>query len=112
MNYPFGETVKTVVGLLVAGKYQELEDLTSGTRLSAEDMGGAIRQHGRALVTPPEQAYEELDVVEVRDASPPRWSVRMNLWTAEEGRSDLSLELTVIHTEPSYTVELDDIHVL
>ena len=43
---------------------------------------------------------------------PPRWSVRMDLWTAEEGRSDLSLELTIIESGRGYTVELDDIHVL
>ena len=78
MSYPFSQTVKSVVHLLIAGKYEELEELTSGTRLSAGDMAGAVRQYGRVLVTPPEEIYEDLDVVRVRNTSPPRWSVRMN----------------------------------
>ncbi|MDM8009222.1 MAG: hypothetical protein QUV05_24025 [Phycisphaerae bacterium] len=112
MTYRFANTVKSVVDLLVAGRYAELERLTAGTRLSADDMAGAIRQYGRVLVTPPEEAYEDLDAVQVRNASPPRWSVRMSLWTVEEGRSDLSLELTVAESGDGYLIEVDDIHVL
>ena len=36
----------------------------------------------------------------------------MNLWTAEEKRSDLSLELTLTEIEGGHVIELDDIHVL
>lgn len=112
MAYGFESTVKSVVDLLVAGKYMELEELSTGTRISADDMADAIRQYGRVLVAPPQYAYEDLDVVQVRNASPPRWSVRMGLWTAEEGRSDLSLELTVAESGDGYIIEVDDIHVL
>ncbi len=112
MNYPFGQTVKSVVHLLVAANYEQLEELTSGTRLTAADMARVIREYGRVLIAPPEHAYEDLDVVQVRNASPARWSVRMSLWTVEEGRSDLSLELTIIECPTGYAVELDDIHVL
>jgi hypothetical protein len=112
MIYPFAAIVKSVVDLLVAGKYEQLEKLTAGTRLNADDMAGAVREYGRVLVAPPEHTYEGLDVVQVRNASSPRWSVRMSLWTAEEGRSDLSLELTVMEIGRGYAVEVDDIHVL
>ena len=104
--------MKLVIALLVAEKYAELDNLTAGTRLSANDMAGAIRQYGRVLVAPPEEAYEDLDVVQVKNASLPRWSVRMSLWTAEEGRSDLSLELTITESGNGYLIEVDDIHVL
>jgi hypothetical protein len=112
MMYPFARAVKSIVDLLVARKYEQLEQPASGTRLSAGDMAEAVRQYGRVLVSPPEEAYESLDVIQVRNALPPRWSVRVNLWTAEEGRSDLSLELTVTESGGGYAVEIDDIHVL
>jgi hypothetical protein len=35
------------------------------------------------------------------------------LWTAEEGRSDLTLELRLIEFAPeAYEVEIEDLHVL
>lgn len=36
----------------------------------------------------------------------------MPLWTIEEGRSDLSLELTLVENDKTISIELDDIHVL
>ena len=112
MTYPFAEAVKAAVDLLVAGQYDQLEKETSGTRLSARDVASAVEQYGRVLIAPPEQAYEDIDVVRIGRVSPPRWSVRMSLWTAEEGRSDLSLELTVAESGDGYVIEVDDIHVL
>jgi hypothetical protein len=53
-----------------------------------------------------------LDIVRIAGSVPPAWSVRANLWTKEEGRSDLTLELTIRQVENSYEVELDDLHVL
>jgi hypothetical protein len=43
---------------------------------------------------------------------PPTWSVRCDLWTVEEGRSDLSLELTVVAAPLGPTIEVDNLHVL
>jgi hypothetical protein len=53
-----------------------------------------------------------MEVAAVREVKPPRWSIIMPLWTAEEGRSDLSLELTLVENGETTNVELDDIHVL
>jgi hypothetical protein len=53
-----------------------------------------------------------MDVVEVRGAKLPQFSICMPLWTQEEGRSDLTLELTVKVLNKIMEVELDDIHVL
>jgi hypothetical protein len=36
----------------------------------------------------------------------------MPLWTREEGRSDLSVEITLIAQNGDFRIELDDIHVL
>jgi hypothetical protein len=102
---------QTVLDHLVRGEYTQLATLTNGVRLSEEQMEEAIRQYGCHLVSHPESAYALLDIVEVRGARPRQWSVVIPLWTAEEGRSDLSLELTVIEQPSGARIELDDIHV-
>jgi hypothetical protein len=64
------------------------------------------------LVLPPEEGFQLMDVIEVKNAQPRRWSIAMPLWTQEEGRSDLTLEITVIEQQNDFLVELDDIHIL
>lgn len=103
--------VEKVIGLLVSGKYDEIVETTKGIRLDADSIDGAIRQYGRTLVMPPEEAYNYMDAIVVRGSTPQRWSVVMPLWTSEEGRSDLSVELTLQEKPGGFDVELDDIHV-
>jgi len=113
MSWPgLSEPLRRVVGLLVAGRYDELARLTSQTRLPAEEIGEAVRQYGRTLTAPPPGAYDHLDVVEVQGGQEPVWSVRMRLWTKEEGESDLSVEVTIAEKADRLTIVLDDIHVL
>jgi hypothetical protein len=106
------EKVKFVVELLAAGKYEDLENLTGGRRLTAEEMALAVREYGRSLIPPPDDVYENLDVIQVQNAVPAEWSVWIPLWSKEEGRSDLSLQLTVRQADNDLLVEVDDIHVL
>lgn len=52
------------------------------------------------------------DIVEVRGAVPPTWSVVVPVYTREEGRSDLSVELTIVELNGErYGVALDNIRV-
>lgn len=111
-NEQLRQPVRQVIELLVAGKYTEVEALTNSIRLSAQEIAKAITDYGRQLVLPPADAFGLMDVVEVRNAKPRRWSITMRLWTQEEGRSDLSLELTLSADAQSFAIELDDIHVL
>jgi hypothetical protein len=105
--------IREIVSLLVQGNFESVQRLSKGIRLTAEEMRDAIEEYGRQLVMPPSEAFESLDVVKVDDVEPQRWSVRFDLWTKKEGRSDLSLELTLIErTGESLDVEIDDIHVL
>ncbi len=112
MNERLRQSLRDIVKLLVAGKYIELEALTKGVRLSAPEMAKAVGSYGRQLVVPPDNAFRFLDAVEVRNMQPSRWSVTMPLWTQEEGRSDLSLEVTLIDRKQAIEIELNDIHVL
>ena len=61
---------------------------------------------------PPPDALTNLDVIEVEDSVPKQWSVRADLWTKEEGRSDLTLELTLLSDGGGLVAEIDNIHVL
>jgi hypothetical protein len=105
--------IAEILPLLVGGHYDEIERRTRGARLSAAEMKGAVEGYGRKLRMPPTEAREPRSVVEVKNASPQRWSADVDLWTEEEGRSDLTLELTVIDGPgSSFSIELDDLHVL
>jgi hypothetical protein len=76
-------------------------------------MARATQEYPGRLVMPPDQSIPEVDVVEIAGASPSAWSVNIPLWTAEEGRSDLTLQVTMRDSaEDLLDVEIDDIHVL
>ncbi|MBI5722645.1 MAG: hypothetical protein HZA50_01715 [Planctomycetes bacterium] len=106
------KTIQELIALLVARRYRDVESLTNATRLTANEIQGIISDYGRILVDPPDSAWQFMEIIEVKNSSPCKWSIVMPLWTQEEGRSDLSLEVTVIHGEKELVVELDDIHVL
>ena len=104
--------VSKIIELLVQRKFIEIESITRGVRLPAEQIETAVDQYGRILVIPPVDAFKLMDVIEIQNSSPASWSVNMPLWTKEEGRSDLTLELTLVREAAGFKVELDDIHVL
>jgi hypothetical protein len=112
MNERFKEPVRKVIKLLAAGQYAELQTITNGVRLTAPKMAEAINEYGRKLIPVAEEGLDLMDVVEVRTIPPQKWSVTVPLWTREEGRSDLSLELTLIKDGDGFRIELDDIRVL
>lgn len=105
------DCIETIVRLLVEGRYDEVVALTRGRRLSVEEIALAIAGYGRQLTMPPETAYDLSDVVAIRGASP-GWSIRFPLWTVGEGRSDLTMEVTLNTTPNGCEIQLDDIHVL
>ena len=101
--------VRQVVELLVTKRYYELEAVTGGVRLSAAEIQAGIQEYGRRLVGPPEEAYGLMHAVRVVVAEHETWFVSMPLWTEEEGRSDLAVEMTVIFQDEATRIELDGI---
>ncbi|MBO0728544.1 MAG: hypothetical protein J2P57_04745 [Acidimicrobiaceae bacterium] len=86
--------------------------MSHGRRLTAGDLAEAVYSWGRTLVAPPAGQLEGADVVAVEGTDPQRWSVWLRLWTAEEGRSDLTLEVTIVDSSGlHYEVELDNLEV-
>jgi len=81
--------------------------------MSPKEVDTVIREYGHRIVVLPAGAYGLLDVVAVKDSIPARWSVAVPLWTESEGRSDLSLEITLEDVAGrDYAVEIEDLHVL
>ncbi|MGC3989089.1 MAG: hypothetical protein QM796_05275 [Chthoniobacteraceae bacterium] len=112
MNEKIQQIVRHIIALIVSGDFLAIVELTRGIRISSEEISRTLSDYGRTIVMPPENAFEQLNVVEVKGACPRQFSVYMPLWTQQEGRSDLTMELTVKASENGMEVELDDIHVL
>jgi len=97
----------------VAQNFDAVTEYSLGVRLTSDQMRQAIFDYGRKLIMPPDSAFENLDVIRVVNAQHPTWSVRFDLWTEEEGRSDLTLECTVIDRGGEFLgIEIDNLHVL
>jgi len=63
------------------------------------------------LVPLPTEAWDLSDHGRV-EVEPETWWVVVPLWTAGEGRSDLSLEATIRERSGQVSIEIDNVHVL
>jgi len=105
-------TTRHVISLLVRARYSEIESVTKGCKLKAGEISAAINKYGRALAEPPDSHFAALNIVEIMGHHPRAWSVWLDLWAKEEGRSDLGLELTLVDSPgPMLEIELDNIRV-
>ena len=105
--------MRQIVRWLVDRDFEAIEKYSRGRRLSADMIRGAVDDYGRTLIMPPDATFSNLDVIEVQTAAVPTWAVGVDLWTKEEGRSDLTLECTVIDSGgKELDAEIDDLHVL
>lgn len=103
--------VRRLVEDLAAGRYAELAADGRAGRLTEAELRTAVARYGRTLVPLPADGEALVDVYE--QASPPDTvTLDVPLWTREEGRSDLTLSVTAIKQGETYTVEVDDLHVL
>lgn len=104
--------IRRLVELLVKERYEEIEQISGGCPLTAAELRQAVSTYGRKLTMPPDDAWKNLSVVEVKNAPRPAFSVRFDLW-ANGKRSDLSLETTLkAAPDGTFQVEVDDLHVL
>jgi hypothetical protein len=107
------DTVHRLVEMLIAGDYDGLERTTRGRRLTGEQLRQAVEEYGRELRMPPEVVFDDLDLNEIDGALPQAWWVLVDLWTVDEGRSDLTLEIRLTDTGGEfYDMQIDNLHVL
>src|SRR5688572_25062299 len=88
------DAMRLLVDDLVAGAYAKVANDGRIGRLTVPELQRAIAEYGRTLVPLPDQAFDLADVYPI-DRSPGEWAIDLPLWTKEEGRSDLTLSLTV-----------------
>lgn len=98
---------KHVMKLLVERRFDELEDATGGTRLSADDMEAAVDDVGGALVMPPENVWRDIRITPVRNWTG-AFNLKLDLWTSR-GRTSNTVELTVHSKNGVPVIEVDDI---
>lgn len=103
---------KFIVSLLIKHDYEAIETLSHGSRLSKDDLCRAISDYGMNICMLPDSAWDQLDIVEAINTVPKKYSVYVDLWTVEEGRSDLTMELTLTDQGAGFEFEVDDLHVL
>lgn len=109
--WPFEPDVRAIVALLAGGDYAEIERRTGGVELRASDLAEAVANYRARLVVPSPHVEPALDVVPHLAGG--AWSVNVPLWTAEEGQSDLTLEITVRQNpDGTFRLEVDGLHVL
>lgn len=78
--------------------------------MSAVDMQTAVDEMDETLVMPPDNVWNNLDAIAIRN-SPGAFSVRVDLWNID-GRSDLSVEMTLYSNHGAPVIEIDNIHVM
>jgi len=109
----FRPALAAVVARLAAGDYEGLKRDGIDPYPDA-DLSYWIRDYGPAgatIVPLPEEAWASADAFET--VMPGEWAVVVDLWTREEGRSDLSMEATVTELpDGGVSVVVNNIHVL
>jgi hypothetical protein len=103
--------IRELVTDLVRGRFDELEADGRAGRLSAKELLSAIRQYGKTLVPLPDDALHLIDVYP-NESDSTECLLDVPLWTAEEGRSDLTLSLVATKKDDGYRLEVSDLHVL
>ena len=96
---------------LAAERYQALESDGRAGRLDATQLSEAVSEYGRTLVELPDSVWRLVDEYPI-DGHPDELALDIPLWTAEEGRSDLTLSVTACRTDGRITLMIDDLHVL
>jgi hypothetical protein len=105
--------VRFIVDLLVRGEYETVERLTRRRRLGAYELRSAISTYGRTLVPPGPGWWDAVRVTPIEQSPSKSFHVAAPLWTQEEGRSDLTVELRLTESgRELYDAEVLDLHVL
>ena len=106
-------TISVLSELLAQRDYERFCGYAHSSRLTPGDVSRVIREYRRSVIPLPDAAYRKVDVVPVSGSKPQQWNVIVPLWTKEEGRSDLSLDITLQDSAgKTYAVDINDLHVL
>jgi hypothetical protein len=103
-------TLAAIVGALVHGDFG-LSDPIAGVAPIPPDLADRMRRYvadyGATLVQLPEESWQ----TSCCQWMTTHWDALVDLWTAEEGRSDLVLFLRVLDTAEGPSFSVDSLHV-
>jgi hypothetical protein len=109
---PVQAAIQAVVELLVKKDYETLE-LAAMAPERRVDLSRAVDEYGRTLIAPETSWWPTVTLTPVNEDAGGGLHVAAPLWTAEEGRSDLSLEARLTPDDRDrYRIEILDLHVL
>jgi hypothetical protein len=111
LSSPMVQALKALVHELVAGNFATLAADRRAGRLTAEELANAVANYGRTLIDLPDAAFETADVIPLAGQAT-AWAVDLDLWSVEEGQSDLTLSVTLQLTPDGVLTSIDDLHVL
>jgi hypothetical protein len=105
--------VRDLVHELVIGNYAGLEADGRAGRLGASDIQRVIAEYPATLVEPPGDAYASEanagGLLVDPHGQDPYWDVDVRLWTAEEGRSYLTVRLLARERDGQWRIEMHDL---
>jgi len=105
------DSILQLVADLVSGNYDAIDRDGRVGRLTRDALARVVSEYGRTLTPVPRAALRDAAVYAV-SAEPGKFKIDVDLWTREEGRSDLTLSLTVEERPAGVVVTIDDLHVL
>jgi hypothetical protein len=110
---PIYAAVRAIVDLLVKRDFETLEFAASPANRKPADLKAAIEDYGRTLVAPDDTWWSTVETTPINSSAGGGLHVAAPVWTAEEGRSDLTLELRLKpDTAGRQVIEVLDLHLL
>jgi hypothetical protein len=97
--------------LLADGDYESIMERCGYSLMDGDDLRAAVAEYGRTVVAPPAD-YAFLRACELKARAVPTWHVEADVWTKEDGRSDLTLEMVVEFEASGPIVGINHLHVL
>lgn len=110
MDTALQNEVEQLVSDLAAGRFDTIGADGRAGRLTAAELRRAVEEYGKALVPLPAEAWGLVELYPTSDGG--RVALDVPLWTAEEGRSDLTLSLSAVRSGTRFQISIDDLHVL
>ncbi|WP_149086342.1 DUF7668 domain-containing protein [Pseudomonas prosekii] len=99
-----------LVDALVNGDFDKISAKKWYGRLNKHDIETRLSEYGNTLVSPPASFVDKIDTYEYNDGS--SLALNVPLWTEEEGMSDLTLSLELIHDGTKARLQITDLRVL
>ena len=103
--------LKVLIQDLIAQRYDKVEADGFAGSLDAAQLKSAIDNYGRELIQIPDSQLLSNEPIRIDDPEE-IWAFDIDLWTKEEGSSDLTLSVWVKVVHEKVEIEITNLHVL